>query len=60
MDFESTISQQAQAELQYEIDAEAVYMIKAEADKSAPVVEWIDEELDTISYSMKARNLVLA
>ena len=58
MDFESTISQQAQAELQYEIDAEAVFMVKAEADKiaadDARLVKWVDEELDTISYSMKA------
>lgn len=58
MDFESTISQQAQAELQYEIDAEAVFMVKEEADKiaegDARLVKWIDEELDTISYSMKA------
>lgn len=54
IDFESTIAQQAQAELAYEIDSEAVFMIKNAADKYAPVVEWIDEELDTISYSMKA------
>ena len=64
-DFESTISQQAQAELAYEIDAEAVYMLKDAADKAVEegridALEWTDEELDTISYSMKAKNLVLA
>ena len=74
MDFESTIAQQAQAELEYEIDSEAVFLIKRAADRvaalgrykdggAAPnfVTKWIDEELDTISYSMKAKlNLVLA
>ena len=55
LDFESTIAQQAQAELQYQIDAEAIYLVKEEADKHADrTVEWVDEELDTISYSMKA------
>ena len=67
MDFESTIAQQAQAELEYEIDSEAVFLIKRAADRVAAlgrykdggaavnfVTKWIDEELDTISYSMKA------
>ena len=59
MDFEATIAQQAQAELQYEIDGEAVLLVKAAAEaeiaKGHLVPEkWIDEELDTISYSMKA------
>ena len=56
IDFESTIAQQAQAELQYEIDAEAVYMIKDEADKlpEGSKFTWVDEELDTLSYSLKA------
>lgn len=56
MDFESQIAQQAQAELQYQIDAEAVYMVKAVAD-ALPTnmkVSWIDEELDTLAYSLKA------
>jgi len=59
MDFEATIAQQAQAELEYEIDSEAVFMIKNAADASAPVVTWIDEELDTISYSMKAKPILV-
>ena len=54
MDFESTIAQQAQAELEYQIDSEAVYLVKEAGDAVDRKVEWIDEELDTISYSMKA------
>lgn len=59
MDFESTIAQQAQAELEYEIDSEAVFLVKETADELAiadpnHLVTWVDEELDTISYSMKA------
>lgn len=56
MDFESQIAQQAQAELQYEIDSEAVYMLKEVTD-ALPVgsfVTWTDEELDTLAYSLKA------
>lgn len=53
MDFEATIAQQAQAELQYEIDGEAVLLVK-EAAKDVAGLTWVDEELDTISYSMKA------
>ena len=54
MDFESTIAQQAQAELEYQIDSEAVYLVKEAADALGPnkVVKWVDEELDTISYSI--------
>lgn len=67
MDFESTISQQAQAELQYEIDGEAVYLLKAAADRMVDwegknennlPLRWIDEAVDTISYSMKAESFV--
>lgn len=59
MDFESTIAQQAQAELEYEVDSEAVFLVKETADELAALdpkhlVTWVDEELDTISYSMKA------
>lgn len=59
VDFESTIAQQAQAELQYEIDSEAVMLIKDTADAEVEAgridnITWVDEELDTISYSMKA------
>ena len=56
MDFESTIAQQAQAELEYEIDSEAVLLVKETADRlpAAHQFTWVDEELDTISYSMKA------
>lgn len=56
MDFESQIAQQAQAELQYEIDAEAVFMVKDAADAlpAEMKVQWIDEELDTLAYSLKA------
>ena len=53
MDFEATIAQQAQAELQYEIDGEAVLLVK-DAAKDVEPLTWVDEELDTISYSMKA------
>lgn len=60
MDFESTIAQQAQAELQYEIDAEAVYMLMEAANASdlegEERLEWVDEAVDTISYSMKAES----
>ena len=59
IDFESQIAQQAQAELQYETDSECVMMIRdaAEAAIAAHKMQefkWVDEELDTISYSMKA------
>jgi hypothetical protein len=56
MDFEAQIAQQAQAELSYEIDGEAVLLVKDAAAKLAPeaVVSWVDEELDTISYAQKA------
>lgn len=59
MDFEATIAQQAQAELQYEIDGEAVLLVKSAAEKEIAdgrlvPQKWVDEELDTISYSMKA------
>ena len=59
MDFEATIAQQAQAELQYEIDGEAVLLVKAaaaEEEAAGRLVPqtWMDTELDTISYSMKA------
>lgn len=59
MDFEATIAQQAQAELQYEIDGEAVLLVKAAAEAEIAAGHlvpetWVDEELDTISYSMKA------
>ena len=60
MDFESTIAQQAQAELEYEVDSEAVLLVKETADAedlklaAADRITWVDEELDTISYSMKA------
>ena len=60
MDFESTIAQQAQAELSYQIDSEAVQMIKDAADKENTVVTWIDEELDTIGYSIKAEGFARA
>lgn len=62
MDFESTISQQAQAELQYEIDGEAVFMLKSAADaieaEDGRLFTWVDEAVDTISYSMKAESFV--
>ena len=66
MDFESTIAQQAQAELQFEIDGEAVFMLKEAAEAALaeneamgilPLV-WVDEAIDTISYSMKAESFV--
>lgn len=67
MDFESTIAQQAQAELQFEIDGEAVFMLKEAAERALEYNErefgveplrWIDETVDTISYSMKAESFV--
>lgn len=56
MDFEATIAQQAQAELEYEIDSEAVLLVKETADAldASHQFTWVDEELDTVSYSMKA------
>ncbi len=61
MDFESQIAQQAQAELQYQIDAEAVYMIKDVADAlpAAMKVSLDDEEIDTLAYSFKAEGFGL-
>ena len=44
-----------------EIDSEAVYMIKNAADELKDItVEWEDEELDTVSYSMKAEGFARA
>lgn len=65
IDFESTISQQAQAELQYQTDSEAVFLVKEAADKACTkalgtLITWVDEELDTISYSMKAEGFARA
>lgn len=67
VDFESTIAQQAQAELTYEIDAEAVYLIKKSADAlvndtTSGVKEtvWTDSQPDTVSYSMKAEGFARA
>ena len=67
IDFEATINKQAQAELQYQIDGEAVYMISdawadAQAKEKAETgdnviykdIEWTDANPDTVSYSMKA------
>lgn len=59
IDFESQIAQQAQAELQYETDSECVLMIKQAADAGVAAgrikdIKWVDELLDTISYSQKA------
>ena len=61
LDFESQIAQQAQAELQFEIDGEAVFMLKEAADNEPLLpgeerLTWIDEAVDTISYSMKAES----
>lgn len=60
IDFESTIAQQAQAELQYEVDTEAVLLVKAAGDASTDVVVWEDIEPNTISYSMKAEGFARA
>ena len=61
MDFESAIAAQAQAELEYEIDNEAVLLVK-EAAEAHPEhnIDWTDEELDTISYSQKAEGFARA
>lgn len=68
IDFEATINKQAQAELQYQIDGEAIYMIQnawdeAEAARAADakeLVTWIDANPDTISYSMRAEGFARA
>lgn len=60
MDFESTIAQQAQAELSYEIDSEAVYLVKNAFKGTA--ITWDDEVKSTgsyISYSQKAKNILV-
>lgn len=59
-DFESTLLKQAQAELQFEIDAEAVYMVANADIADDNKITWVDEELDTISYSMKAEGFARA
>lgn len=41
-----------------EIDSEAVFMIKNAAE-NAPKLVWTDEELDTISYAMKAKPILV-
>ena len=44
-----------------EIDSEAVFMIKNAADALENItIEWEDEELDTVSYSMKAEGFARA
>ena len=63
IDFESTVVKQAQAELEYQTDSEAVFLIQEAADAAATkgdigTYKWTDEELDTISYSMKAEGFV--
>jgi len=59
MDFESTIAQQAQAELEYEVDSEAVLLVKRTADAMAAEgaiknLTWVDGDPAAVSYSMKA------
>lgn len=61
MDLESMLMQQAQAELQAEIDGEAVTMLKEAADAYTDThVEWTDEQLDTLAYSLKAESFLKA
>ena len=62
MDFEAQIAQQAQAELQYEIDSEAVMLIKDNADTA---VVWTDlaqgaEATGSNYYSLYAEGLARA
>ena len=59
MDFDATIAQQAQAELMYQVDSEAVELVKNAAKDAEPIV-WVDEELDTIGYSLKAEGFARA
>lgn len=57
LDFESVIAQQAQAELSYEVDSEAVYLVKNAFNGTA--IEWEDQVASTgayISYSQKAES----
>lgn len=66
MDLESQIAQQAQAELQFEIDNQAVMMLKAgvygakdamgEAVLPAQQLEWLDQNPQAVSYSMRAES----
>lgn len=66
IDFEATINKQAQSELQYQIDGEAIYMIQNawdEADAArgtSELVTWVDANPDTISYSMRAEGFARA
>lgn len=61
IDLSTTLAQQAQAELAYQTDSEAVFLIKEAADKitDGRKLTWVDEELDTISYSMKAKPILV-
>lgn len=66
LDFESMVTAQAQGELQYEIDSEAVFMIKEAGDaiatdgSDARYVAWHDGEVESISYSQKAEGFARA
>lgn len=56
MDLEATLAQQAQAEIAYETDSEAVFMIKTAADAlpAARQLVWEDKDVDTLAYSLRA------
>ena len=63
IDFEATINKQAQAELQYQIDGEAIYMIQnawEDGEFTADTITWADANPDTISYSMRAEGFARA
>ena len=61
IDLSTTLAQQAQSELAYQTDSEAVFLIKEAADKitDGRSLKWEDEELDTVSYSMKAKPILV-
>ena len=61
IDLSTTLAQQAQSELAYQTDSEAVFLIKEAADKitDGRALKWEDETLDTISYSMKAKPILV-
>ena len=48
IDLSTTLAQQAQSELAYQTDSEAVFLIKEAADKISDgrALTWVDEELD--------------
>lgn len=59
IDLESTLAQQAQSELEFEIDGEAIYLIK-NACEASKKIEWVDKNVDTLAYSLRAESFARA